>query len=238
MADLVEASTWAGIRQIETTDPVVGGAPNVGTGAGMSNIPHKQLADRTLFLKNQIDGAGTGVATVGAINNLDTLTKGGHYAYAAASTGAPLTTAGTVIHLAGTIANEATQIAINLAGDRNFFRRRLGGVWQAWVEIWAGLQATSSLAANGWQRLPSGLILQWGATGSSVSNGGTITWPITFPNACFSASLTDVSAATAGTAHVVSVNTVSVTGATVGVVRHDGDTGASSTLIQYLAIGN
>lgn len=51
-----EADEWEdGVYQIETTDPVLGGAPNPSTGAGMSNIPHLQLARRTLFLKAQLD---------------------------------------------------------------------------------------------------------------------------------------------------------------------------------------
>jgi hypothetical protein len=238
MVDLVETAAWDGVRQIETTDPVVGGPPNPGTGAGMSNIPHLQLLRRTKFLRDQMDGAGVGLATVVAINNLDTLTKNGHYAYMAASTGAPLTTAGTVIHMAGTIANEASQFAMNLSGDRVFVRRRLAGTWQAWVEFWTGVQATNSLAQNGWQRLPSGLIVQWGVTGSAVGNAGSFSFPIAFPNNVFSASLTDVSAATSGTAHVVSVNSLSLSACTVGVIRHDGDAVATTSLLQFMAIGN
>ena len=41
-----------------------------------------------------------------------------------------------------------------------------------------------SLSANGYQRLPSGLIVQWGTTGTITGYGGssgTITFPIAFP---------------------------------------------------------
>ena len=38
------------------------------------------------------------------------------------------------------------------------------------------------LATSGYQRLPGGLILQWG-----LATNGTITFPIAFPNACFMA---------------------------------------------------
>lgn len=41
----------AGVYQIEQTDPVLGGAPNEATGAGLSNIPALQLANRTAWLK-------------------------------------------------------------------------------------------------------------------------------------------------------------------------------------------
>lgn len=56
MANLIEIDDWeAGIYQIEQTDPVLGGAPNVATGAGMSNIPHQQLAKRTTWLRQRVD---------------------------------------------------------------------------------------------------------------------------------------------------------------------------------------
>lgn len=43
-----------------------------------------------------------------------------------------------------------------------------------------------SLAANGYQKLPGGLIIQWGISATSVANSVTInvTFPIAFPNAC------------------------------------------------------
>ena len=56
MANLPETPDFdAGIYQIEQTDPVLGGAPNPATGAGLVNIPHLQLARRTQYLKQQLD---------------------------------------------------------------------------------------------------------------------------------------------------------------------------------------
>lgn len=56
MSGLAETDDYPDeIYQIEQTDPVVGGAPNEATGAGMSNIPHQQLAKRTRWLKNRVD---------------------------------------------------------------------------------------------------------------------------------------------------------------------------------------
>lgn len=77
MADLSETAEWeVGIRQIETTDPVLGGAPNAATGAGMTNIPHLQLAKRTAWLKAQVDqlildlaSANSGINTKANINS-------------------------------------------------------------------------------------------------------------------------------------------------------------------------
>jgi hypothetical protein len=49
---------------------------------------------------------------------------------------------------------------------------------------------TNSQAASGYQKLPSGLYIQWGnfATGSVAGNNfanGTLTFPNAFPTACF-----------------------------------------------------
>lgn len=44
----------------------------------------------------------------------------------------------------------------------------------------------ASLFGNGYQKLPSGLIIQWGGTGVIPGPGGlNITFPVAFPNVCF-----------------------------------------------------
>lgn len=55
MADLAETSTWeTGIYQFEESDVVQGGP------AGIDNVQPRQLANRTLYLKNLVDALGTG----------------------------------------------------------------------------------------------------------------------------------------------------------------------------------
>lgn len=57
MANLPETSNFdAGVYQLETTDPVVGGP------SGVSNTPLKNLANRTLWLKNAIASLATSIA--------------------------------------------------------------------------------------------------------------------------------------------------------------------------------
>ena len=54
MADLPEANQWTpGVYQIETSDPVVGGPD------GVTNLPIKQLTNRTLWLKGKIESLKT-----------------------------------------------------------------------------------------------------------------------------------------------------------------------------------
>lgn len=64
-----------------------------------------------------------------------------------------------------------------------------GGQWVA-IQGTTLLKASSLfgnlLSGNGYQKLPSGLILQWGTTGAIGPGGSlTLTFPITFPNAFF-----------------------------------------------------
>jgi hypothetical protein len=54
MANLTETANWeTGIYQIETTDLVLGGP------AGVANLQPKQLANRTAWLKQQVESLGT-----------------------------------------------------------------------------------------------------------------------------------------------------------------------------------
>lgn len=48
------------------------------------------------------------------------------------------------------------------------------------------IEATKSLAANGYVKLPGGIILQWGIISSTDDADQAFTFPTTFPNACFS----------------------------------------------------
>ena len=67
MSNLAETATWdAGVYQIEETDPVQGGAN------GVDNAPHKNLANRTSYLKAQHESLVGEVTTArGAYGNLD-----------------------------------------------------------------------------------------------------------------------------------------------------------------------
>lgn len=60
-----------------------------------------------------------------------------------------------------------------------------------------------SLAANGYQKLPGGLILQWGA--ASGVGSGTITFPLAFPTACYFCGVSDL-ASIGGSISYVGVN--------------------------------
>lgn len=54
------------------------------------------------------------------------------------------------------------------------------------LAVAAFLGSNQSLGSSGYQKLPGGLILQWGVTGAfSDNNSATVIFPIQFPNNCF-----------------------------------------------------
>lgn len=108
------------------------------------------------------------------------------------------------------------------------------------VDTAAFTGSNQSLATPGYQKLPGGLILQWGTT--SVTNGSTatFTFPVAFPTACVFA---DVQFATnpyagATTEGVLTVNSKSASNCVIGN-QFTGDT--TGTLLtasgQVFAIG-
>jgi hypothetical protein len=80
---------------------------------------------------------------------------------------------------------------------------------------------TNSIGTNGYQRLPGGLIMQWGFSASWAA----VTFPLTFPTNCFSVT------STATGNHEHSVNTVTATGFSPG-------TNGSTSSFYWMAFGN
>ncbi|WP_244135840.1 gp53-like domain-containing protein [Burkholderia vietnamiensis] len=61
---------------------------------------------------------------------------------------------------------------------------------------------TGAFSANGYQKLPSGLIIQWGTYNTSTS-AVTVNFPLAFPNAVYSVTCTPISTLAYGTADAV-----------------------------------
>ena len=78
-------------------------------------------------------------------------------------------------------------------------------------KIWHSGNAIKSFSKNGYQKLPNGLIIQWGRTITSSSDGTDVTLPITYPNAILSQAATDEGGACYSTGIYVKDNsTISV----------------------------
>lgn len=112
-----------------------------------------------------------------------------------------------------------------------------------------------NLAANGWQRLPGGLIVQWGSIGWGAAAlpdfGGSwstytpflnlpIVWPIAFPNAVYSAvgNGSDGTGGNDGLEVAAVFGSVTLTGATARVYRLAGTNGGFDVgSLRYVALG-
>ena len=170
MANLTEnPAIWeTGIYQIEQTDPVLGGAPNVATGAGMSNIPHVQLTNRTAFLKKVIDDTGLGAAAVPLVTlNAAQARITGSYRFASGDANTPASgVAGTLVVVAAS-ASAVNQTAFDSASTRMWTRFWNGTAWSAWAEILQDTQGNAGLISYfARNTAPSGYIK---ANGAAVS---------------------------------------------------------------------
>lgn len=158
MANLDEVGGYpAGIYQIETTDPVVGGVPDELTKAGLANIPSQQLAKRTAFLKSLVDSAGIGATVAPSITDFNVVSTSGLYQAASAANAPQGSASFTLLHTQSS-ATQATQLACRIGDDRVFVRRLSGGVWQSWFEVLTSATAAAALGITPAQ-FDSGLAL-------------------------------------------------------------------------------
>lgn len=165
MANLTETPTYeAGIYRFETTDPVQGGP------GGIDNLPTNQLANRTAWLKAQVEAILLDIAAIES-----------GYATAASLAG----------HTGNTSnPHGVTKAQVGLGSVLNY-----GVATQAEAEACtvdtkymtpAKLAAAFTggnrqLADSGYQRLPGGLIIQWGGTTIAAGADQTAVLPIAFP---------------------------------------------------------
>ncbi|GHD59847.1 gp53-like domain-containing protein [Jeongeupia chitinilytica] len=99
----------------------------------------------------------------------------------------------------------------------------------------------ASFASNGWQKLPSGLIIQWGNLLNGASNPTSATFPIAFPNSCLRVFPVGGQITISQQAYVV-LNTTSLSGFTFSAFYSasgvaPGTPSAGGVSCSYFAIG-
>ncbi|UXT48826.1 hypothetical protein FY136_06050 [Agrobacterium tumefaciens] len=104
--------------------------------------------------------------------------------------------------------------------------------------MFATMGADQLLSANGWVKLPNGLIIQWGQ-GSAGSGTATIAFPMAFPNACYGVTLgTEISNTTAAELYTTHVSSKTLTNFVLnGRFVVGGSVGAGGVPANYIAIG-
>lgn len=93
------------------------------------------------------------------------------------------------------------------------------GAWLAIYGEGALIGSTSfaaSLAANGYQKLPSGLIVQWG-TSAAVNAGASVgvTFPLSFPTAVYSITASPLGTGTSASTGTAAIGSLAVSGFTI-----------------------
>jgi hypothetical protein len=95
---------------------------------------------------------------------------------------------------------------------------------------------TNSLDTNGYQKLPNGLIIQWGEETSGTSGSVDITFPLAFPNNCYSLVGVIVSDNT-DYQYTFTIKTLTTSKATINKVHNDSGE-ATSHNVYWISIGN
>jgi hypothetical protein len=109
----------------------------------------------------------------------------------------------------------AITITIASDGHSSTISAEVVGVQQTKTIAYDPNEFESVFAENGYQKLPNGLIMQWGKTPDlSGENNYTDTFPIAFPNACLSAQATVINSSTTNDdvfARIISHTTTQIT---------------------------
>lgn len=157
MANLTESAVYeAGIYQLETTDPVIGGA------SGISNLQAKQLANRTKFLYDELVTAGVGSQALDFSGDLDDLKGPAFVLVHSTATNKPISGVGHLIVTGRQSVAEvgdvpaAAQLFLSQQVNRMYFRFAAGTSWTSWY----GLQTTT--AATTFQTQFSGMVAHFG----------------------------------------------------------------------------
>jgi hypothetical protein len=200
----------------------------------MSNIPHLQLANRTAFLKKVIDDAGLGASAVPLVTlNAAAARLTGSYRFASTDANTPASGVAGTLEVIAASANAVNQTAMDSASTRMWTRFWNGTVWSAWSEIWRTTGVAESLGTTGWQRLPSGLILQWGSVSQAGQSTTTRSLPVAFNSAVFS-----VTASKGTPVSLTNELSVGISATTTQYTISNSSTGTAAQGILWMALGS
>lgn len=203
----------------------------IAAGVASATIP-----DATDTVKGKVELATTAEATAGTSTTLAVTPAGVAAAIAAAPAATPTAQAmadaiaadaGAQTTLAGSLVdNLGATPAETIAG---VIDNKL--VSPADLTAWSGDKFANSLTGNGFQKLPGGLILQWGV-GVTTNGSVTVTFPISFPTAALHLQVTQTTSsfAQAGAGIIASPST-----AVLFLLNSATDSGAD---LSYFVIGH
>lgn len=102
----------------------------------------------------------------------------------------------------------------------------------SWVDPAAIFTSNQSKAVSGYQKLPGDVILQWGKS-TGLADGGTVTFPLAFPNVCTFVGITPIQQSDS-TNTAITINTRTLATRTTFQIERSG---AYTSDFQWFAIG-
>lgn len=161
-------------------------ATNATNATKLNNAVEATTATANTIVKRD----GSGYVYVAALNSTleDTTTAATHYYCETGSDGwlRPKTLANVQAEIGASLALSGTPTAPTAAVGTN--TTQIATTAFVLANSTQNAQFASSLAANGYQKLPSGLIIQWGSFSYESAYGNVVakTFPIAFTTACYS----------------------------------------------------
>jgi hypothetical protein len=217
----------------DTASPTFTGTPAGPTATAGSNTT--QLAT-TAYVKGEVDSATTALAA-SATQTLTnkTIALGSN---TVSGTLAEFNTAVTDANLASlagseTLTNKTIALGSNtVSGTKSQFNTAVTDTDFAFANDFTG--SNQSLGTNGYQKLPGGLIMQWGELDVAADGTATVTWNIAFPNACLQAVCCQGYAFATNSDAGAAIYDFSTTTATI---RNGTNSGGASTKMRWTAFG-
>jgi hypothetical protein len=123
-------------------------------------------------------------------------------------------------------------------GDTAEFVTNGGGSWYLIGGSLANKYAGNFLASTataGYQKLPSGLIIQWGNASTGSNGSVTVNYPITFPNAALNAHATNIASSAAGS--FPGLNMVNTSSLVIWAASSSSVSVGAGAAYMYVAIG-
>lgn len=195
-APTVVTPEWLNAVQSELLGPIVA------AGISPSKESNLQLTQAIQFLAAQVASSALQAKGIGAdlsvtnkyTGDLNALRDPGEYFYQMSNPNAPSGTANGVLKVWREGPQWVYQMAQEAAAGTVYVRKYNNGTWTAWVRYLSNEEFSSSATSGGWQRLASGMLVQWGTAAYNATDGaaGTpVSYPIAFPNACLQIVISD-----------------------------------------------
>jgi hypothetical protein len=187
MATLPETSSFdATVNRILETDPVLGDIAS-GAVAGPANLGPQNLTNRTRWLFDQNTANVSNIAALTSAITLLAPLNSPNFSGTPTAPNPPIPDASqkipTTLWVAATLASYAPINSPALTGFPTAPTQPVGDS-STRLATTAFVNRGGSLGGNGWRENPDGTIEQWGLA-NPAGGGVTVTFPFTFPNACY-----------------------------------------------------